>query len=204
MSDCFLTPFDWNIFVHPFIYKAVCIFKSRCVSCWQQIRWSSLDLFSQCMSFDVEPRLLVLKVILEMSELPVVVVLIFGIFSVGLVLTMALPIAFLSKVCYAHLLFSVLPVFAFGLLCCTEVLGCSASWEGFWSSVMTGQFCWAYFSPIWPLKSFRPWNALLQGPLAFRVSTEKSAVILMDFPLYDLQFFSCSFQYTFSPPPPNT
>ena len=84
------------------------------------------------MSFDVELRLLVLKVILEMSELPVVVVLIFGIvFSVGLVLTMALPIAFLSKVCYAHPLFSVLPVFAFGLLCCTEVLGCSPSWEGF-------------------------------------------------------------------------
>lgn len=39
-------------------------------------------------------------------------------------------------------------------------------------------------------------SVLLQGPLAFRVSTEKSAVILIDFPLY----VTCGF----SPPAFNT
>jgi hypothetical protein len=54
------------------------------------------------------------------------------------------------------------------------------------------------FAEYVKLFSFSALNISLHALLAFKVSVEKFAVILMGLPLYVISFFSYSLQYSFS------
>lgn len=62
--------------------------------------------------------------------------------------------------------------------------------ESFYFSFNYGEYFCRYIKLCWSSKSFNIWNALIKALLAFILSTQKSAVILVGFPMYVTCVFS--------------